>query len=434
MYLIDELYQLFLRSTGVSTDSRRDLTGMLFIALKGDRFDGNEYAESAIDAGAIGAIVDREDLKDKPQCYYVPNTLSCLQRLAHYHRTKFDIPVLGITGTNGKTTTKELVSSVLSQSYSITATQGNLNNHIGVPLTLLQMTPATEIAVVEMGANHPGEIGWLCQIAATNIGLVTNVGRAHLEGFGSEENIWNTKMDLYRYVDAHHGMVLINREEPSLSSLQAATFSQSFYFDRDHIPPLLSVDFVTEQDSINVHLHTEQADYNCRVRLYGDHNILNILSAIAVGGVLKVPVESICQGLQAYQSKQNRSQIVVKGNNTFYLDAYNANPTSMQRALEFFNKLPATDKVIILGDMFELGSEALAMHQEIADIVLQMNLSKIILVGENFSKCDLSRSKISVQKFLNTAQLAEESNLLAYQNTTFLVKGSRSMKLETLVL
>ncbi|MCB0667719.1 MAG: UDP-N-acetylmuramoyl-tripeptide--D-alanyl-D-alanine ligase [Saprospiraceae bacterium] len=434
MHTIEKLYQLFSHSRGVSTDTREDLADKIFFALRGERFDGNQYARDALNAGARAAVVDHTDLKQVQGCLYFKNSLTTLQRLANFHRNQFDIPVVGITGTNGKTTTKELIVSVLSEKYKVCSTRGNLNNHIGVPLTLLQMSSSDEVAVIEMGANHPGEIGWLCQIAAPNLGLVTNVGKAHLQGFGGIENIWRTKMDLYRYLDSHSGSLMINRNEPSLEPLKDISFTNAFRFDRTHlIQPYRSVDFSTSNQTIEVELHTVLGTYSCSVALYGEHNINNILCALAIGAKLGMEPEEICRGLQNYRSKLNRSEVVVKDSNTYFLDAYNANPTSMRLALEFFEKVIADNKVLILGDMFELGEDALSFHQEVVDQVLGMSLSGVLLVGEQFGNCRIDQPGLFVRKFENTKAVIEYLSGTAYQNTHFLIKGSRSMKLETLV-
>lgn len=434
MYTTESLYEVFLQSTGVSTDTRQNLDGKLFFALRGERFDGNTYARSALAAGALAAVVDDPGLKDVSGCYYVRNSLTTLQRLAHFHRNHFQIPLVAITGTNGKTTTKELIVSVLSEKYRLCATQGNLNNHIGVPLTLLQIRAETEVAVIEMGANHPGEIGWLCQIAAPNIGLVTNVGRAHLEGFGSVDKIWNTKMDLYRYLDAKAGLLLINREEKSLAPLDEIFFERVFRFDRAHLKsPSVTVDFESTEEHIEVTMQNELGSYAASVGLYGEHNINNILCAIAVGTQLALTPTQITEGLKKYRSKLNRSEIVKKGTNTFYLDAYNANPTSMKLALQFFDRVKAARKVVILGDMFELGEEAGKLHQEVMDQVGQMQLNELLLVGEHFGKCIAEGPEYLIRRFSGTELLKDYFQKADYHDTCFLIKGSRSMKLEILL-
>ena len=423
-------------SSGVSTDSRQNQEGRLFIGLRGDRFDGNGFALEALREGATAAIVDREDLQENEGCYYVKNSLTALQRIAHYHRMRFGIPVIAITGTNGKTTTKELTASVLSQKYQICSTLGNLNNHIGVPLTLLNIDDSTEVAIVEMGANHPGEIGWLCQIAAPTMGIVTNVGQAHLEGFGDMSRIWATKMDLYRYLEAREGLIFINEAESSLNSLKEISFKHPVRFDENHLPgQVVSASFIDEAYSIKVILRgLDDQSFSTDAKIYGKHNHHNLLAAIAIGSQLHVAPELICQGITRYEAKLNRSQIVVKATNTFYLDAYNANPTSMRKALEFFESIKSSQKVAILGDMLELGKDSGRFHQEILDFLGTLEVRDVILVGDEFAKCQLQYAKQIRWKWFKTAtDVASYLSANHYENSHFLVKGSRSIKLESIL-
>lgn len=437
MYHVSDLYAVFSRSQGVSTDSRQSQEGKLFFALRGDRFDGNDYALQAIEKGAAGAVVDRPDLQGHDRCLYVKNTLTTLQRLAHHHRIERNIPVIAITGTNGKTTTKELISSVLSQKYQICATRGNFNNHIGVPLTLLEIRDTTQIAIVEMGANHPGEIGWLCQIAGPTMGLVTNVGEAHLEGFGTAGRIWETKMDLYRYLDARNASVFINEEEPSLDPLKAISFGRPVRFDRNNLPgDLSSISFEDLETSIRVTIQNGKGNReSCMTGLYGRHNHHNILSAVAVGAFLQVPLEGILRGLSVYQSTLNRSQVVVIDTNTFYLDAYNANPTSMKMALNFFGGLKGPGKIVILGDMMELGSESDMLHREILQLALSLgSFDRIFLVGNQFAKTlGHQYDPDKVRLFRDAAAVSAYLKSDPLTHTRFLVKGSRAMHLETIL-
>jgi UDP-N-acetylmuramoyl-tripeptide--D-alanyl-D-alanine ligase len=437
MYHVSDLYAAFTRSQGVSTDSRQSQEGKLFFALRGDRFDGNDYALQALDEGAVGAVVDRPDLDGHDRCLYVKNTLTALQRLAHHHRIEMNIPVIAITGTNGKTTTKELIRSVLSQKYLICATRGNLNNHIGVPLTLLEISDTTQIAIVEMGANHPGEIGWLCQIAAPTVGLVTNVGKAHLEGFGTAGRIWETKMDLYRYLDARNAPVLINEEEPSLDPLKSVLFGRPVRFDSNHLPgDLTSISFEDLETSIRATIQNGKGyRESCITGLYGRHNHHNILSAVAVGAFLQVPFAGILRGLSEYQATLNRSQVMVKGTNTFYLDAYNANPTSMRMALNFFSELKGPGKIVILGDMMELGAESDMLHREILQLALSTgSFDRIFLVGNRFTKSLGHRyDPEKVKLFKDAAAVSEYLKSHPFTDTRFLVKGSRAMQLETIL-
>jgi len=436
MYTIEQLYPIFRNATGICTDTRSDLSKKLFVALRGDRFDGNDYALQALAGGACAALVDRKDLASHDGCIYVDNTLSALQRLAHYHRNQFDIPVFAITGTNGKTTTKELITAVLSQKFDVCATSGNLNNHIGVPLTLLRITDETECAVVEMGANHAGEIGWLCQIAAPNMGLVTNVFPAHLEGFGSLEVIWKTKMDLYRYLDSRKGLIFINNEEESLGALREIPFTNSLRFQEQNLPsPIKSIQFIEEGDQIRVEILDDEGGMNvCLVSLFGLHNVPNILAAVAVGAQLGLSISEITRGLTAFASKLNRSQVVRRGGWTYYMDAYNANPTSMMLAISFFEKLRAPTKMLLLGDMKELGDETERAHLEILSHVQKISVEKILLVGSAFMAAGSLIEPSSKLIFFTDVQRAKEwLEKQTLMNVHLLVKGSRSLKLESIL-
>ena len=438
MIQIETIYELFKRSSGICTDTRKIEKNQLFIALRGDHFDGNDYALNAIEGGAKAAIVDRRPLAMKPHCFYVPNTLSTLQKLAFHHRNQFNIPVLAITGTNGKTTTKELIRSVLSQEYQTIATVGNLNNHIGVPLTLLRMTSETEVAVIEMGANHQGEIAWLCNIANPTTGLVTNVGNAHLEGFGTRSNIWDTKMALYRFLERRDLVSFINEEEPSLHSLKEVAFANAVRFDSMNLPgDVESATFNIRDRSIFVSMQRNLGEFHSvEVDLYGDHNRQNILCAIGIGLQFGISMENILKGLEGYRSNQNRSQVIMKGSNTYYLDAYNANPTSMKMALKFFRNLEVGNKMLILGDMKELGDQALGAHEEVLTQVEEFeDLRKVILVGPIFSAAFGTNNALrqSYKLFENVSQAGEFLKTLELTNTHLLLKGSRGVGLEALL-
>lgn len=430
MHTTDQLYEMFTASNGLTTDSRSVPEGSIFLALRGDRFDGNEYALKALAAGARAAIVDREALAGQNGCYYVPNALTTLQKIAHHHRKQMSIPVIGITGTNGKTTTKELIHSVVSQEYNAVATIGNLNNHIGVPLTLLRFKKDTEVAIVEMGANHGGEIAWLANICAPSIGIVTNVGEAHLEGFGTAGQIWDTKMGLYRYIDAHDGMCLINMDELSLGPLMDQEFRKSCYFGSTQLPNGQSLKFIDEKGRIKIRL---QGGCDIFTHLYGDHNRHNILTAICVGMLLNVPMQKIKTGLESYVPSINRSQLVVEGSNTYYMDAYNANPTSMQVALKFFDGVNAVSKVMILGDMLELGRESKKYHREVLEQIAGMQtIDEIMLVGNCFAALSDVIQEFGIQPlfFDDVGDLRDYLKIKPISNASILVKGSRSIGLE----
>jgi UDP-N-acetylmuramoyl-tripeptide--D-alanyl-D-alanine ligase len=438
MNTIETIYNVFRHSSGVCTDTRNIRQGQFFVALRGDRFDGNDYALEALQLGAGAALVDNKLLAKEPNCWYVPNTLSALQKLAHYHRSKFHIPVFAITGSNGKTTTKELINAVLQPVLETIATRGNLNNHIGVPLTLLSISEHTEVAIIEMGANHPGEIGWLCQIAAPNMGLVTNVGLAHLEGFGTLEQTWDTKMGLYRYLESVKGVVFINEQEKSLEPLKDVFFSLPVRFSQKHlVKPAVEVNFRASGTSTEVQIiSSEGIEYQSQVALYGAHNSQNILAAIIVGLHLKVPIINILQGLESYRSNQNRSQIVHQNSNTYYLDAYNANPTSMKVAIDFFKDLEVPNKVFILGDMKELGDHTLTAHIDILRAIEEMDgIEKILLVGTYFQEAaNTAGSTSSISLFNNVDEVRSYLKTNPFSDRHLLLKGSRSIGLEKILL
>ncbi|MBI1226421.1 MAG: UDP-N-acetylmuramoyl-tripeptide--D-alanyl-D-alanine ligase [Bacteroidetes bacterium] len=434
MYTTEKIYQLFRKHPNIITDSRSIVPGCLFFALKGERFNGNDYAVQAIQEGAAFAIVDEVVNLPIEKYIQVPDVLKTLQDLANHHRHQFKIPVLAITGSNGKTTTKELVSAVLSSHYPTHFTKGNLNNHIGVPLTLLAMTAKTEIAIIEMGANHPGEIDFLCRIAEPTHGLITNVGKAHLEGFGSFEGVKQTKSELYRYLAEHNGLVFINMDEPYLTELAIGNRLRLFYKKSNHpdsttIPfevklvselPFLEVGFLNENGEI---LHAKS-------QLIGQYNFNNLMTAVAIGKYFKVPGHKIKAAIENYHPSNNRSQLKHIGTNMFILDAYNANPTSMRTAIDSFSKMPAPRKVAILGAMKELGEYSQAEHLAVAEQAKGSGFEQVILVGGEFEEAATATGAIL---FENTPQLKAWFSAQAFNGTHFLVKGSRSIGLERLV-
>ena len=426
---IEEIYFLFLKSSGLTTDTRKIETGNLFLALKGERFDGNEFAELALEKGATHAIVSDHNLAMHPRCILVNNTLKTLQQLATHHRRQFDIPLLAITGSNGKTTTKELLSSVLAQSFNCHYTKGNFNNHIGVPLTLLEMSKQTEIAVIEMGANHQGEIGELCQIAEPTYGLITNIGKAHLEGFGGIEGVKKGKGELYDYLSTHDGVAFVNKDEQFLLELATNVKRKIIYSKgnaeagkvfQEAISPFVSVKFVDDQDRL----------VTTNSQLFGNHNFQNIMTAIAVGQYFKVPSSKIKVAIEAYRPKNNRSQLITMGNNQIILDAYNANPTSMRLALNHFLKFDKPKKVAILGSMLELGPYSSVEHDEIAEMARSLAIDQVILVGAEFAN---AAKRIGFPHFEDLDAIRpwwEEQN---FENTAILIKGSRGIGLERLL-
>lgn len=421
---IERVYQYFLESTGICTDTRKIEKGCLFFALKGDNFNGNKFTQEALDKGAFKVIID-EDAYHKPsnETILCSNSLQLLQELATHHRKQLNLPIIALTGSNGKTTTKELIHAVLKQDYKTTATIGNLNNHIGVPLTLLSMTSETEIGIVEMGANHPKEIEHLCNIALPDYGYITNFGKAHLEGFGSIEGVIKAKTELYVHLQKHQKTVFINANDPIQQSLSEGIKKISFGTKNDtSFATLLS-----SKKELIISFHGLEIKSN----LIGAYNFSNIAAAIAIGTYFKVSSEKIKAAIEAYIPTNNRSQRIEKNTNQIILDAYNANPTSMLAALENFKQTEGEAKVLFLGDMFELGTEAASEHQKITDYLSKNNLGKTYLLGSNFFNTKTNASNI--QKFETfeafTAQFSENS----IHHSIILIKGSRGMALERIL-
>lgn len=429
---ISQLYEIFRQHPKVVTDSRQAQPGCLFFALRGAHFDGNQFAGQALEQGAAFAIVDDEQLAHQARCLLVRNVLEVLQDLARHHRRQFEIPVIGITGSNGKTTTKELVAAVLAARYKTHFTQGNLNNHIGVPLTLLAMPADTEIAVIEMGANHQGEIDLLARIAEPTHGLITNIGKAHLEGFGGIEGVKKGKSELYRFLMQHGGTLFINADEPFLQELASDASRQILYGQSpSHSSPALdviTVQLTEEQPSVSVSFLDEDGRVvTVHSQLPGAYNFGNIASAIATGKHFGVPPAQIKTAIEAYRPANMRSQVIHKGGNTYILDAYNANPTSTAQALRSFAQMPAERKVAILGDMLELGEYAAEEHAHIARLAASLGFEKVALTGPIYG---------SLPKMDGIAQLPDAASVARWlENQDFhgvhiLLKGSRGMAME----
>ena len=405
----------------------------IFFALKGNNFNGNSFAEQALKAGCSYVVIDEEQYKKGEQYILVDDVLASLQKLAHYHRQQINIPVIAITGTNGKTTTKELVAAVLKKKYNILATTGNLNNHIGVPLTLLSITKQHQLAIIEMGANHIEEINALCLIAAPNYGLITNIGKAHLEGFGSAEGVIKAKYELYNYIKQNKGTLFVNADNSLLIKLSEGinkilygTSSQN-----DCIAEFIAAKPFTQLKwkiiSDNQLLTTKPI---LNTHLVGKYNFENIVSAACIGSYFKVDYEQIGEAIQSYKPSNNRSQIIKKGSNTILLDAYNANPTSMAAALESFSEMNVLNKILILGDMLELGENSKVEHELIMTQIKDNTFLKIILIGTWFSAIE---NKVNATTFQNTEAAMYELKNNVIQNTTILIKGSRGLKLEQLI-
>lgn len=422
---LNELYELFLHHEKITTDSRHCPANSLFFALKGERFDGNQYAAKALEAGAAYAIIDNPEYLSGDRMILVDNVLDCLQQLAHRHRKALGIPVIGITGTNGKTTTKELLASVLATKFNVLATEGNLNNQIGVPLTLLRMNPDHEIAVVEMGASHPGDINELVHIVAPNYGLITNVGCAHLEGFGSFEGVLHTKGELYDYLRHTNGKIFINQENKDLMGiahgLEQITYGQhEGAFAVGHIVesnPFLTFDW-KQQGKIHV----------VETHLVGAYNIDNVLAAVAVGRYFKIPAERISRAIAAYEPTNNRSQYKKTERNDLIIDAYNANPTSMKAALDNFASLPVHPKAVVLGDMLELGKTSDELHSGIVRQLQAEAFDKVYLCGQHFA-----RTADGFPSFTTTEELIAALRQDKLEGYHILIKGSHGMGLEKVV-
>ena len=422
---LNELYELFLHHEKITTDSRHCPANSLFFALKGERFDGNQYAAKALEAGAAYAIIDNPEYLSGDRMILVDNVLDCLQQLAHRHRKALGIPVIGITGTNGKTTTKELLASVLATKFNVLATEGNLNNQIGVPLTLLRMNPDHEIAVVEMGASHPGDINELVHIVAPNYGLITNVGCAHLEGFGSFEGVLHTKGELYDYLRHTNGKIFINQENKDLMGiahgLEQITYGQhEGAFAVGHVVesnPFLTFDW-KQQGKIHV----------VETHLVGAYNIDNVLAAVAVGRYFKIPAERISRAIAAYEPTNNRSQYKKTERNDLIIDAYNANPTSMKAALDNFASLPVHPKAVVLGDMLELGKTSDELHSRIIRQLQAKAFDKVYLCGQHFA-----RTADGFPSFATTEELIAALRQDKLEGYHILIKGSHGMGLEKVV-
>ena len=427
---IATLYQAFITCSEVTTDSRHCPPGSMFIALKGENFNGNAFASKALESGCLYAVIDEPEYAEKEDNRYltVPNCLQALQRLALYHRRRLGTRIIGITGTNGKTTTKELVAAVLSRRYRLLYTQGNLNNHIGVPLTLLRLHPEHELAVVEMGASHPGDIKELVEIAEPDYGLITNVGKAHLQGFGSLEGVIRTKGELFDFLRSRkNAAVFIHHENEYLQSI-----SQGLSLIPYGTTPGLYISgeatgqspFLSFQWSASDSPATNQVD----TQLIGRYNLPNALAAVTIGHYFGIEDKVINKALGDYTPQNNRSQLKRTADNTLIIDAYNANPTSMMAAIENFHQMQADNKLLILGDMRELGEESAAEHQRIADYLQACHFSNVWLVGSCFAA-----THHNYPCYPDAPTLIEAIKQQKPLNKTILIKGSNGIKLNSII-
>ena len=430
---MQELYSCFLKHPEICTDTRAIRKDAIFFALKGDQFNANQFAEKALEEGCSFAVIDEAKYKKDERYFLVKDVLQTLQQLANHHRRQLTIPIIGITGTNGKTTSKELVNAVLSEKYKVHATKGNLNNHIGVPLTILNIKKEHELAIIEMGANHQGEIAMLCNIAEPNYGMITNIGKAHLEGFGGAEGVVKAKNELYDYIKQSKGKLFVNGDNELLMKLSANSNRITF-----GTADTVSYKGILLESNPFVKLKCKSAEdvqliENKKIietALIGKYNFENILAAACIGDHFGVTEDQIKRGLEKYVPSNNRSQVMQTKNNLVLLDAYNANPSSMNAAIENFAQMERPDKLVILGDMLELGQETEKEHKQIIELLKQKNILQAILVGPHFMKA-------AQAPFTNVFQTSDEAlNYLKkfpLHNATILVKGSRGIKLEKLV-
>lgn len=422
---IQQLYKIFKQHPTVITDSRKVVKGSLFFALKGSNFNGNQFALQALEKGAAYAVVDEPvDINDI-RIIVVNDVLLTLQHLALHHRRMLGIPILAITGTNGKTTTKELAAAVLSKKFNLRYTQGNLNNHIGVPLTLLSLDEKTEFAVVEMGANHPGEIDFLCRIAEPDFGLITNVGKAHLEGFGSFEMVIQTKTEMYRYLAEKNGNIFINAENTYLMESASDYPEKITYGNKEGV--YLRGETLNSGPYLAIRAWFPSGVLYISTNLIGAYNTENVIAAAAIGKYFRVDPLKIKDGLEAYVPSNNRSQLIKTENNQIIMDAYNANPSSMQASIHNFLSIDHPSKTLIIGDMLELGEYSHIEHQNIIDLVSSSPIIRIFVVGKEFNQCNMPDR---YHGFDHASDLAQYLTNNPIKDNLILIKGSRGIGLE----
>jgi UDP-N-acetylmuramoyl-tripeptide--D-alanyl-D-alanine ligase len=417
-----ELYEIYLKHPSVQTDSRKVKQGDIFFALKGDNFDGNAFAAKALADGAAYAVVDNALVAVNDRYILTEDVLTTLQNLAGHHRLQLDIPVIAITGSNGKTTTKELLIAVLSAKYKTYATEGNLNNHIGVPLTLLKIGFDAEAAIVEMGANHIGEIASYCKIASPDYGLITNCGKAHLEGFGSLEGVRKAKGELYDFIRAFHGTIFRNADLDYLKEM-AHDIEKQITYGTTNAQVIGKA--VGDQAMLRVAMLSSGLETEIQTQLVGAYNLPNVLAAVAVGNYFHIGIDTIKKALEQYQPSNSRSQWIEKGDNKIILDAYNANPSSMKLALENLAGLPTENKWLLLGAMKEMGNDSAAEHQLLADLAQALGFSNVILTGSEFA-----HTQHNFMWFPTSAEVKDYLLQNPVHHATVLIKGSRGSKME----
>lgn len=418
---IEEIYQIYQQYPSIQTDSRKIKRNDLFFGLKGPNFNGNQFAEQALSTGAAYVIADEPVGFDDERIIKVNDVLKTLQQLAKYHREQFSIPFIAITGSNGKTTTKELLHGVLSTTYKTYTTTGNLNNHIGIPVTILKIKPDAEIAVIEMGANHQQEIEGYCQYTQPTHGLITNIGKAHLEGFGGEEGVKKGKGELFDYLKKNNGTVFVNTDDAAVYHLGKSINNSIFYGSKSE-----DAKGTIEKNDPYIEVKIEDKHpFTIQTKIVGSYNLANVLASVCVGKYFKVEIEKIKSAIENYQPSNSRSQLIQKGSNSIILDAYNANPGSMKAAIENFAKMKGDKKILLLGSMMELGSESEKEHRAIISLIDENNWFAVVLVGENFREIK--------NKYINFDNSLEAGNWLKNQNienAQILIKGSRSMQME----
>ena len=428
MISINALYELYLKHPDICTDSRKLKSGDLFFALRGGNFNGNQFAARAISEGAAYAVIDEEPEIPNDRYLLVPDVLNSLQELAGHHRNQFSIPFIAITGSNGKTTTKELIHAVLSTAYRTYTTEGNLNNHIGIPLTLLKIKPDAEIAIIEMGANHLREIAGYCEYTKPTHGIITNCGKAHLEGFGSIEGVRKGKGELYDWLRAHGGTAFVMWDYDYLREMSKGIPEIVSYGTADASVTGIADPGNEDKAHLRVKL-THGVNINIiQTRLTGKYNLPNVLAAVTVGNFFKTDPVKIKKGIEEYEPTNSRSQVIKKESNTIVLDAYNANPSSMKLAIENFAGLPSKEKVLVLGAMAELGKASLTEHAEILEQIAGHPWKEVLLVGGDFLKI-----KHNYRSFSTSAEAGAWLKTRRFKNTWFLVKGSRSVGMEKIL-
>jgi len=420
-----KLYSLFTSSSGVSIDTRNLISDQIFFSLKGENFNGNHFALEALDKGACYSIIDDKSILDKnPNLIYVEDSLIALQKLSSYHRSQYDTKIIGVTGSNGKTTTKNLIYSILSQKYNVIKTKGNLNNHIGVPISLFDINKDVDIAIIEMGANHIGEIESLCEIAMPDIGLITNYGKAHLEGFGGFEGVIRGKTEMFDYLTQNYGHIILNNDDKLQIENCKGDLAVTFGENQDS-------EYTFKYIKRDNQLILKSEDYEFRSSIYGDYNFSNIASSVSIGKFLDLTNDEIQKGLDIFKNDSNRSEIIQFGSNKIYLDAYNANPTSIKAAISNFDKEVISNKVLVLGDMFELGEHSEKEHQDVVDLIDNKNYKKVYLVGNIFFNCESKEAHI--KKFKSLDEMSKAIKLNDLNSMNILIKGSRGIGLEKLL-